>query len=405
MSVCRTVALPALAFIFVCHASGQEMTEQDVLKQFMERSPQATALRARIPVTRAESHLQILAPNPAVTASREDVGGVKDQFLTAEQSLPISGRLGLLKRAGKEAVSAAEQQTKYDLLLLRAEVRLAFYELLAAQQREAIATQSTVGLREIVRVLREREKVGEGSGYDALRAERELADTEALLNAEKLNVATTRNRLSQFLTGGAGQLIAKGELLPGPELPSVQDLIARATSGRGDIVAQQRTVSRFAFEQRAAERQRIPEPTVLAGLKRTSTPGFVDNGYVATVTVPLPLFNRGQTDADRARALRERTESDRAVLVRQVEAEVRSAYDAVVLRRNASAEYRKSAAGAADLSNIARLSYQEGERGILELLDAQRVAVGAQVRTVELSFDMKKAEIELGRAVGEEVLP
>ena len=405
MSVCRTVALTALAFIFVCHASGQEMTEQDVLKQFMERSPQATALRARIPVTRAESHLQILAPNPAVTASREDVGGVKDQFLTAEQSLPISGRLGLLKRAGKEAVSAAEQQTKYDLLLLRAEVRLAFYELLAAQQREAIATQSTVGLREIVRVLREREKVGEGSGYDALRAERELADTEALLNAEKLNVATTRNRLSQFLTGGAGQLIAKGELLPGPELPSVQDLIARATSGRGDIVAQQRTVSRFAFEQRAAERQRIPEPTVLAGLKRTSTPGFVDNGYVATVTVPLPLFNRGQTDADRARALRERTESDRAVLVRQVEAEVRSAYDAVVLRRNASAEYRKSAAGAADLSNIARLSYQEGERGILELLDAQRVAVGAQVRTVELSFDMKKAEIELGRAVGEEVLP
>ena len=381
------------------------MTEQYVLKQFMERSPQATALRARIPVTRAESHLQILAPNPAVTASREDVGGVKDQFLTAEQSLPISGRLGLLKRAGKEAVSAAEQQTKYDLLLLRAEVRLAFYELLAAQQREAIATQSTVGLREIVRVLREREKVGEGSGYDALRAERELADTEALLNAEKLNVATTRNRLSQFLTGGAGQLIAKGELLPGPELPSVQDLIARATSGRGDIVAQQRTVSRFAFEQRAAERQRIPEPTVLAGLKRTSTPGFVDNGYVATVTVPLPLFNRGQTDADRARALRERTESDRAVLVRQVEAEVRSAYDAVVLRRNASAEYRKSAAGAADLSNIARLSYQEGERGILELLDAQRVAVGAQVRTVELSFDMKKAEIELGRAVGEEVLP
>jgi outer membrane protein, heavy metal efflux system len=405
MSVFRTVALPALAFILVCHASGQEMTEQDVLKQFMERSPQATALRARIPVTRAESRLQTLAPNPAVTASREDVGGVKDQFLTAEQSLPISGRLGLLKRAGMEAVFAAEQQTNYDLLLLRTEVRLAFYELLAAQQREAIATQSTLGLREIVRVLREREKAGEGSGYDALRAERELADAEALLHSEKLNVATTRNRLSQFLSGGAGQIIAKGELLPGPELPSVQDLIARSISGRGDVVAQQRTVTRFEFERRAAERQRVPEPTVLAGLKRTSTPGFVDNGYVATVTVPLPLFNRGQADADRARALRERTESDRVVLVRQVEADVRSAYDAVVLRRNASAEYRNSAAGTADLSNIARLSYEEGERGVLELLDAQRVAVGAQVRTVELSFEMKKAEIELDRAIGEEVLP
>jgi outer membrane protein, heavy metal efflux system len=405
MSAFRTVALPALAFIFVCHASGQEMTEQDVLKQFMERSPQVTALRARIRVTRAESRVQTLAPNPAVTASREDVGGVKDQFLTAEQSLPISGRLGLLKRAGNEAVSATEHQTNYDLLLLGTEVRLAFYELIAAQQREAIATQSTTGLHEIVRVLREREKAGEGSGYDALRAEREFADAEALLNAEKLNVATARNRLSQFLTGSAAHIVAKGELLPGPELPSLQDLIARATSGRGDVVAQQRMVTRFEFEQRAAERLRIPEPTVLAGLKRTSAAGFVDNGYVATVTVPLPLFNRGQADAERARALRESTQSNRGVLVRQVEAEIRSAYDAVVLRRNASAEYRRSAAGAADLSNIARLSYQEGERGILELLDAQRVAVGAKVRTVELLFEMKKAEIELDRAVGEEVLP
>jgi outer membrane protein, heavy metal efflux system len=405
MSVLRTVALPVLAMIFTCQTFGQEMTEQDVLKQFMERSPQATALRARIGVTRAEARVQTLAPNPAVTASREDVGGVKDQFLTAEQSLPITGRLDLLKRAGNEAISAMEQQTSYDLLLLRTEVRLAFYELLTAQQRETISAQSVVGLREIVRVLREREKAGEGSGYDALRAERELADSEALLNSEKLNTAAARNRLSQFIGRNAGQVVAKGELLPGPELPAVQDLIARATSGRGDVVAHQRTVTRFEFEQRAAERQRIPEPTVLAGLKRTSAPGFVDNGYVATVTVPIPLFNRGQADARLARALRERTDSEKTVLLRQVEAEVSSTYEAVILRRIASADYLKSAVSTADLSTIARLSYQEGERGILELLDAQRVAVGAQMRSIELLLEMKKAEIALDRAVGEEVLP
>jgi outer membrane protein, heavy metal efflux system len=277
--------------------------------------------------------------------------------------------------------------------------------LLAAQRRELIAKQAIESLSEIVRVLREREKAGEGSGYDALRAERELADAEAVLNSERLNVATTRNRLTQFISGSAGTIVAKGELQPGPDLPSLDALIVRATSGRGDVVAHQKSVTRYEFEQRAAERQRIPEPTVLAGLKRTSAPGFVDNGYVATVTVPLPLFNRGQADAERARALRERTDSERAALVRQVEAEVRSAYEGVILRRNASANYLRSATSAADLAKIASLSYQEGERGILELLDAQRVAVGAQVRSVDLLFEMKRAEIELDRAVGEEVLP
>ena len=42
---------------------------------------------------------------------------------------------------------------------------------------------------------------------------------------------------------------------------------------------------------------------------------------------------------------------------------------------------------------------------ILELLDAYRVAVFSRLQALELSLAARQAEIELNRAVGEEVLP
>ncbi len=58
-----------------------------------------------------------------------------------------------------------------------------------------------------------------------------------------------------------------------------------------------------------------------------------------------------------------------------------------------------------ELAQIAQVAYQEGEQGILELLDAYRVALLSQRRALELLAAAKRAEIELDRAVGEEVLP
>ena len=57
------------------------------------------------------------------------------------------------------------------------------------------------------------------------------------------------------------------------------------------------------------------------------------------------------------------------------------------------------------LADIAQLAYQEGELGILELLDAYRVGLFSRLRSVELLGAARKAEIELDRAAGQEVIP
>jgi cobalt-zinc-cadmium efflux system outer membrane protein len=349
-----------------------------------------------------------MAPNPSVTYTREDSAGTQDNFLLVQQALPIAGRLGLLRRAGDSATSAAQASANYSLLLLRSEFRLAFYALLLAQEREAHLAKSVSDLEGILRILREREREGEGSKFDQLRAERELADARANHASAQVLLAQARSRLAAMLAPGTepASLSAKGEVKGGAALPPVQDLVARALVKRGDFAARKNDLERIGYEERAAQRLRIPEPIFSVGLKRTHIPGGSDNGYAVSITVPIPLFNRGQTEVERTRAAQERTQAEIAAHRQQIETEVKASYEGLRLRRQIAEQYAKELGQkGAELSRIAQLAYQEGEQGILELLDAYRTSLFSRLQALELAWSAKQAEIELNRAVGEEVLP
>ncbi len=411
MSFCgrQCIVLSALLFLLpVPSAGAQEMTEAEALRRFERENSQARALSARVRIVRAETRALSLPPNPAVTYTREDAAGAQDSFLVLQQTVPLSGRLGLLRRAGASTVAAAEAETAYELLQLRSDFRTAFYGLLLARERVALIEASVPQLKEIVRILREREREGEGSKFDRLRAERELADGEANLASARVIRAQAQARLASFFAPGtdAASLAVKGDFVTATTLPELEELVRRTLAVRGDYLAGQRQLERFGYELSAAGRLRIPEPILSAGLKRTTVPGRAENGYAVSVTVPIPLFNRGQADAERARAAKEQTESVIAARRQQIETEVKAAYETVRLRRRIAQEYaRELGEKGAELSRIGKLAYEEGEQGILELLDAYRVALFSRLQALELAASARQAEIELNRAAGEEVLP
>jgi len=62
--------------------------------------------------------------------------------------------------------------------------------------------------------------------------------------------------------------------------------------------------------------------------------------------------------------------------------------------------------GTADqIERIAQVSYEAGERGILELLDAYRIGSTARTRQAALDAAVRQAEIELAFASGWELHP
>jgi outer membrane protein, heavy metal efflux system len=403
----RILAVLALLLLLPLIALSQELTEAEALLRFERENSNLKVLAAQIRAAQAEVRTWSRPANPAVTYSREDAAGTRDEFFLIQQSVPINGRLGLLRKAGRSEVDSVTAETAYGRILLKSDFRAAFYGLLAAQERTAIMEAGMLPLREIVRVLLEREKEKEGSKFDRLRAERELAETEAALNSAKIALAEAQSRLGSYLSPGSdpAALIVKGNFSDAPPFPALEELTAKALSVRGDYVAGQRRVERFGFEQEAAKRVLIPEPILSAGLKRTSIPGLSDQGYAVSISVPLPIFDGGQAREARAKAAVQQSEAAASVIRRTVETDVRSAYEALRLSRRIALDYNRGLGDRGEeLSHISRLSYNEGEQGILELLDSHRVALNSRLRALELSWSAKQAEIELNRAVGEEVV-
>src|SRR6516162_9819827 len=86
--------------------SAQPWSESQVIERFLEQSPQARELQVRVALVRAEGRTRAVYPNPAFSYSREGAG--YNGFFELSEALPVSGRIGLLRRAGNAAASAAE---------------------------------------------------------------------------------------------------------------------------------------------------------------------------------------------------------------------------------------------------------------------------------------------------------
>lgn len=398
--------------ILVGTCSAQTWTEARVLELFAQQSPQAVAARAQIAVAHAEARGRGLYSNPSVSYSREGAGFT--EFFQVEQVLPLSGRIGKLRQAIAPAVGAAEADAEASIWQLRAELRLAFYRLLAQQQREEVLDATIRDLEEVVRVLAIREKEGEGTRFDRLRWERELVEIRAELALVQSQAAQARSRMLEFLPQGTQVSRVEGALLSPGDLPELAELQERALAARAEIRADDQLVARLRLEQQAAGRLRYPEPALAGGLKRAdgidlSQPGGTlsertQNGLFLSITVPIPSFNRGQAEVTRLQAEQTRVEAHRRALEHQIRAQVAGAYRVLALRRQAIESYRRELGGRNnELLKIAQTAYQEGETGILELLDVFRLQRQSQQRVIELGSAAKEALIELERVMGREV--
>jgi cobalt-zinc-cadmium efflux system outer membrane protein len=399
----------------VCRAQDipQEWSESEIIERFLTSSPQARELLARVALTEADVRTRAVYPNPSVSYSREGAG--YNEFLEASQTLPVNGRIRYLRYAAAAAVSAAGANREALLWSLRSELRLGFYRMVAVQERVRLLSNSAGEIEQLIRILRQREEEGEGSRYDRLRGERELTELRTDLTAAQSLVVAAGARLSGYLPEGAQVGRVRGDLSVPPEAPDLEELVRRAMSVRADYRAEQRNLARYRVEEKAASRLRIPEPQVIAGVKRADViyglpPNPFSNvtrtGLAISVNVPLPLFNNGRYEVARYQAEQEQASARLAVLARQIRTDVQGAYDVLAIRRDTLAAYQRELESAgSELTRITQAAYQEGEIGILELLDSLRVNRTAALRLLDLRASVKEAFIELERAVGEEVRP
>ena len=401
----RAVLCAALAAVSMPLGAGAQtltLTESEALARLSPANPRVQAIRAAVDIARVDVLAASRWPNPQPSLTRESVAGVTEYLATVSQVLPVTGRRGLEAQAATALVSASSSRADAEIRRLRADLRLTFADLLATQDRERELTAARDRLRELAGVLATREKAGDAAGFDRLRAEREVLDVEVDLAMATTERAGAQATLAGFLgdVPDPTQVVAVRAAPSAGPVPALDALLQQAESVRADLIALQHELEFADVSARAADRRLVPEPEIVAGTK-SSNVGGGDVGSVFTVRATIPLFDRSQPEralaAARSAQARARAASFRLVLRGQV-----SALREVVLHRRAAAErYRAQAVNsAAQIERIARVSYDAGERGILELLDAYRLGVSARARQAVLDLAVRRAEIELSFATG-----
>ena len=404
MSTC-TWCVAVLLIVSVPAASQTVLPEAEAIARLAADSPRARAIRAGVDVARAEALAAARYPNPRLAVDREAVAGIAETLTTILQPLPITGRRSLERESAMAVADAMSQRADDDVRRLRADLRVAYAELAAAQVRERELTRSAERLAELARILARREAAGDAAGFDRLRAEREALDGEADRVTAGADRACAQARLAGFFAPGtdASTVVAADLPAGARDIPSVDALVEQAGRTRGRLLAFQKDLDAALLSGRAADRRRIPEPELLAGAKWSNVAGG-DVGGVIGVQASLPLFDHGGPERAvaqvRATQVQAQLEAFRVVL----RADIAAARAAAVERRRAAEAYRASAStNSGEVERIAQVSYDAGERGILELLDAFRISSSAGIRQAALDAAARDAEIELEFVSGWEI--
>ncbi|HXD20481.1 MAG TPA: TolC family protein [Vicinamibacterales bacterium] len=389
----------AVALACVCGGADAQtvLSEADAIATLSADSPRVRAIRSGIELARADVLSASRWPNPRLYIGREAVAGVSETITTVLQPLPVTGQRRFEMQAASALVDATTFRADDAMRRARADVRLAYADLVAAQARERELTAARDRLQELAGILTTREREGDAAGFDRLRAEREVLDLEADRVIAAADRARAQGRLAGFFATAIdpASLVAADRVVPVRDVPPIEALVDQAEKTRGELLALTREIDSARFAGRAADRRRVPEPEVIAGTKTSSFAGG-DVGSVLSVQAVLPLFDRGRAEHARAEARESQAAARLEALRLSVRGDIAAWRGAALERRAAADRYRASAVpSAADVERIARVSYESGERGILELLDAYRTSASARVRQAALDVSAREAEIEL----------
>ncbi len=301
----------------------------------------------------------------------------------------------------------AEQSSRQALSQVRndlvSQVKLRAYEYLLRRE-EALAAAEALSLLEQTRErIKVRVETGEAGKFDLIRADAEIVNARQREETARLQIAQGAIALNRL---AAGMLPPKWELdaqlndtAPSPSLDALK-LEAVKMNPEIRVLEAELERARSRIEE---ARQRLL-PGVDLRLSQVREPDVRQD--IVGVSVQVPIFDqlrgpRAEALADRERTLA-RLDGRRAELVQQLELAWRSVEIARV-RVQALSEGAVKASEAA--LRVAEAAYRFGERGILEVLDAQRVLRAVRQDLLLARFQLQSSLIELdtlaGRYAGE----
>lgn len=315
------------------------------------------------------------------------------QHYAGSQVIEIPSERSARRRVAEHTSEASHWAGQGMLRSVDADTRHAFYEALHRREAAANAVQSLHLVSDLHRRVTVEVDTGEKGKLELTRATAELARAQFAVTSAQLEYAQAIANLRAVIAAPAEvNLNPQGALEPRLALPSFADL-------RNNIFQTHPALLQSAQEQQAAKASldqeralRIPRPTAFAEFENQPDLRYWRTG----VTVPLPLFDRRRGAIEEAKATIARTDAVREQRQLEITAALERSYEQYQLADDQVSSLEAGPLHAAESAvQAAESAYRFGERGIVEVLDAQRVLQSVRGDLLDAQYARQSALVDL----------
>lgn len=317
-------------------------------------------------------------------------------------------------RATRASASATRAGVEAEAVRLESRIARSYYDALRAERQIALEEQLLESARDRLAATERLLRVAVSSPVDLLGAEVEVAQREQAVERARGEARKARLALGDAMGVGREVPFTLSHHLPAVVDPSGLDgdALVRAALERSPVLAQLGSRTEAAGHRlHAARAARWPTLSISPyASRRVGAAGYdalfdlnpLDQNYGLSVSVSLPLFNQFRTthSVEQARAGHLGAEEDLRAGRLQVETEVRAALIDLQNAHRALALAERSAALSRERLEMAHERYRLAGIGFTELQDVVDRAAAAEREALSARFDLAVARVELEERAG-----
>jgi len=301
----------------------------------------------------------------------------------------------------KEGLAMADVEEAAAQRDLRRKVRLAFYGLLAADERLVLADSMLKVAGRIKEVAQARFEEGAAPRLDVMEAELSVVRVRTEMDLARSERRAVQADFNALLNRPPGMTVAlTGEAFDVPALPTMDRATSEALASNLDLRAIDREAAIENRQLSLLKAERVPTPTFSVGAA-LNAPGEFDVGAHAGVSLAIPLFSRNQGEIAGSLARTDTIKARREAIRRQVAADVFAALERVTARRAQVEAFRTTLVPSAiTIQGLVEESYRLGRDSILTTLVAQRALRDVRTEYLEALLALQAAVADLEDILG-----
>ena len=392
----------------------QVFTLKNIIDLAQSRNPVVFSAEEFIEQQRGQQTAAGAFPNPSITGFmghgklRDSGGGnigvspgrqaLTEYNVTIGQPVEWPSMRAARQRVADFGVATANTGLLETRLNLTTLVKVAFFDLLLAQEDAILARQNIEIVERVAQIVNSRVKSGEAAQFESIKAEVEVLKAKQQLTRAD-NVVRVNRVVVDTLAGGAlgFSYVVHGDFMEMPKKLHIDGLMTRMGDQHPTIQRLLQSVEQSDWKVEFERQSRVPNVTVNGSYWRE----IGREAFHGGLSVPMPIWYRRQGEIasslgakrrEEAELLRTHNELTRAVYQHyqdtKTTAELIEVFDKGLLRQ------------AKEALRLAQFSFQQGASSLLEVLDAQRVQHQIQRDYVQARHELSVSLAYLERAVG-----